>query len=178
MMKIGNSTSDSAVICQERVKIHAAVSSNWMTLLTTPERVEVERALGAHDVVVEPADQGTGLGAGEELQRHALHVVVDAAAQVQDDALADAGRIPPLDQRQQGVDDRQRGDDQGEPDHQRAGLGAAPVDRVDDVAGEHRRGDPDDRGQHHRDEEDHYVAPVGLGEGHDPLGDAALESVG
>ncbi len=42
MMKIGSSTSDSRVICQERVNITAAVSTSWMTLLTTPESVEVK----------------------------------------------------------------------------------------------------------------------------------------
>ena len=40
-MKIGSSTSDSAVTCQDRVNITAAVSTSWMTLLTTPDRVEV-----------------------------------------------------------------------------------------------------------------------------------------
>ena len=34
-----------------------------------------ERPLGADDVVVQPADEGAGLGAGEERDRHALHVV-------------------------------------------------------------------------------------------------------
>ena len=41
MMKIGSRTSDSTVICQERVNITPAVSTSWMTLLTTPDRVEV-----------------------------------------------------------------------------------------------------------------------------------------
>ena len=47
MMKIGSSTSDSAVICQESVNITAAVSTSWMTLLTTPDSVRGERPLGA-----------------------------------------------------------------------------------------------------------------------------------
>ncbi len=60
-----------------------------------------ERLLGADHVVVEPADQRAGLGAGEEGQRHPLHVVEHLGAQVEDQALADAGRVPALGQRQQ-----------------------------------------------------------------------------
>jgi hypothetical protein len=40
-MNTGSSTSDSAVICHERVSITAAVSTSWMTLLTTPDSVLV-----------------------------------------------------------------------------------------------------------------------------------------
>ena len=41
-MKIGSMTSESAVICQESVNITPAVSTSWMTLLTTPDRVVVK----------------------------------------------------------------------------------------------------------------------------------------
>src|SRR5919112_845838 len=44
-----------------------------------------EGALGADHVVVEPADQGTGAGAGEERDRHRLHVVEDRPSQIQDE---------------------------------------------------------------------------------------------
>ena len=40
-MNTGSSTSDSAVICHESVSITAAVSTSWMTLLTTPDSVLV-----------------------------------------------------------------------------------------------------------------------------------------
>ena len=40
-MKTGSSTSDSAVTCQDSVNITAAVRTSWMTLLTTPDSVEV-----------------------------------------------------------------------------------------------------------------------------------------
>src|SRR5256885_194569 len=40
-MNTGSSTSDSAVTCQESVNMTAAVRTSWMTLLTTPDRVEV-----------------------------------------------------------------------------------------------------------------------------------------
>ena len=64
-----------------------------------------ERPLGADDVVVEPADQGAGVGAGEERDRHALHVLEHPAAQVEDQALAEPGRLQPLEQPDAGVDD-------------------------------------------------------------------------
>ena len=91
-------------------------------MLTTPERVEVNARWAPMHVVVEPADQGAGLGPGEELQRHPLHVVIDPGAEVEDDALADAGRIPPLGEREQRVGDGQPGDDQSEPDDGGAGV--------------------------------------------------------
>jgi hypothetical protein len=40
-MNTGSSTSDSAVICQESVNMTAAVSTSWITLLTTPDSVDV-----------------------------------------------------------------------------------------------------------------------------------------
>jgi hypothetical protein len=39
--KIGSISSDSAVICQDSVSMTAAVRTSWMTLLTTPDSVEV-----------------------------------------------------------------------------------------------------------------------------------------
>ena len=53
-----------------------------------------ERLLRADDVVVHAADERAGLGAGEEAEGHALHVVVQGRAQVEDQALADAGGVP------------------------------------------------------------------------------------
>src|SRR5438046_10221470 len=40
-MNTGSSTSDSTVTCQDSVNITAAVRTSWMTLLTTPDSVEV-----------------------------------------------------------------------------------------------------------------------------------------
>ena len=40
-MNTGSITSDSAVTCQDSVNITAAVRTSWMTLLTTPDSVEV-----------------------------------------------------------------------------------------------------------------------------------------
>ena len=53
-----------------------------------------EGLLRADHVVVQPADQGAGLGAGEERQRHPLHVLEDLGAHVEDQALADPRREP------------------------------------------------------------------------------------
>ena len=40
-MKIGSSTSEMTVTCQDSVNITAAVNASWMTLLTTPDSVDV-----------------------------------------------------------------------------------------------------------------------------------------
>ena len=53
-----------------------------------------DRRLGAEHVVVQPADQRAGAGAGEERDRHPLHVLEDRPAQVDDQPLADARGEP------------------------------------------------------------------------------------
>ena len=53
-----------------------------------------------------PADQRAGLGAGEEGDGHALHVVEQRDPQVVDEALADPGRPAALDERQAGLGER------------------------------------------------------------------------
>ncbi len=40
-MNTGSSTSESRVTCHDSVNITPAVSASWMTLLTTPDSVEV-----------------------------------------------------------------------------------------------------------------------------------------
>ena len=52
-----------------------AVSTSPITFDTTPDSVEVNACCAPMHVVVEPADQRAGLGAGEERERHPLHVV-------------------------------------------------------------------------------------------------------
>ena len=69
------------------------MTSTMTTLMRLPITVGEdvgEGLLGAGDVVVEAADEGAGLGAREEGERHALHVVEDLGAHVVDEALADA----------------------------------------------------------------------------------------
>ena len=41
-MNTGSMRSESSVTCHDRVSMTAAVSTSWMTLLTTPDRVEVK----------------------------------------------------------------------------------------------------------------------------------------
>ena len=79
-----------------------------------------DRALGADHVVVEPADERAGLRPGEERDRHALDLVEQRDAQVVDQALADLGRVPPLDDAEPGVDQRDEHGDGGEHDDERA----------------------------------------------------------
>ena len=75
-----------------------------------------ERALGADDVVVEPADQRTRAGAGEERDRHPLHVREHAAAQVEDEVLAEASGLHPLPQTHHGLDERDDRDEHAQAD--------------------------------------------------------------
>ena len=64
----------SSVICHDSRNITASVSTRAMTLVTTPASADVNASLGADHVVVEPADQRARVGAGEEGDRHPLHV--------------------------------------------------------------------------------------------------------
>ena len=77
-----------------------------------------EGLLGADHVVVEPADQRAGLGAGEEGQRHALDVAEHLGAHVENEALADVGRDAPLGEGEAGVGERQDRDQDGQLDDQ------------------------------------------------------------
>ena len=77
-----------------------------------------EGLLRADHVVVEPADQGAGLGPGEEGQRHALDVAEHLGAHVVDEVFADVGRDAPLRQDQAGIDDGEDGHQDGQPDDQ------------------------------------------------------------
>ena len=136
-------------------------------MVTTPDKRRGERPLRADDVVVQPAHQRAGVGAGEEGDRHALHVLEHPAAQVEDQALAEAGRLQPLEQADARVEQGDaRRSARPEPT---TVLGAPSVDDgVDGPAGEHRRGHAEhgrDRGQH---EEGDDRAAVGAGERADP----------
>lgn len=75
------------------------------------ERV-AERSLRADHVVVEPADEGAGAGPREEGHRHALHVVEDGGAQVEDQTLAEIGREPPGDEAEARLREGDHGDEE------------------------------------------------------------------
>ena len=122
-----------------------------------------EGALGTDDVVVEPADQGPGAGAGEERHRHLLHVFEHGPAQVDDEALTEAGRTPAGQQPHDGVDHGDDGDEDGEADD--GARRAALDDGVDRPAGQHRGGHAE-RGRHRgQAEEGDEGAAVRAGEG-------------
>ena len=102
----GSSTSASSVICHDRPSITASVSTSVMTLLTTPDSVQVKARWAPITSLFEPADEGAGAGAGEEGDRHALHVAEHGPAQVEDQPLADPGRLPALGDADRGVEQR------------------------------------------------------------------------
>ena len=83
--------------------IAARVVTSTTTLLTMLPSVLVTAVLRADDVVVQPAGERAGLGAGEERDRHALHLGEQRHPQVVDDALTDGGAAPPLHDGQTGV---------------------------------------------------------------------------
>ena len=58
--------------------------------LPTTESMSVKASCAPMHVVVEPAHERAGLGAGEERERHPLHVGEDLRPHVVDEALADA----------------------------------------------------------------------------------------
>ena len=121
-----------------------------------------EGPLGSDHVVVEPANEGAGLGAGEEGQRHALHVVEQPQPQVEDQALADAGAEPALHQRQQRLA-RGRGDQHDEQQVQVAAV-ALCDGRVEDLPDHQRRQQPQERRGDDDDDERDDPGAVGPGE--------------
>ena len=106
--RIGNSARHSRVTCQLSASMATPTTTTLIMLRHRARERRGERPLGADHVVVEPGDQRTGLGAGEERQRHPLDVGEDPGAQVEDQALADAGGEPAHAERQRGVDARRR----------------------------------------------------------------------
>ncbi len=122
----GISTSDSSVICHEILSMTTSVSVSVTMLVTTPEKRVGEGALRADHVVAEPADQCAGAGAGEERDRHPLHVVEHRGAQVEDQALADGRRQPAGHQRHAGLGDGDRRDHRGQR-HDHAERAAVPI---------------------------------------------------
>ena len=90
-----------------------------MTRLPTALDKQIgEGLLGAEHVVVQPADQSAGLGAGEEGQRHALDVPEHLGPHVEDQSLADDRGDAALGEGQAGVDEGQTSGQDGQPDDQ------------------------------------------------------------
>ena len=134
-----------------------------------------EGLLGADDVVVQPAHQGTGLGAGEERQGHALDVAEHLGAHVVDQALADVGGDPPLGQGEGAVGEGQDGDQDRQLDDQVLVLLQDAV--VDEGPQDERVHGGDDGVEDHDGDEDGQDLPVGDGEGEHAPRRALLDPV-
>lgn len=121
-----------------------------------------DSGLRADHVVVESADQRTGLGAGEEADRHPLHLVEQGDAQVVDESFTDACRVPALGDRQAGIGQRRSHGDGGEhPDHAAVLVG----DRhVEDLTDDEERHQGDEGRQQDRQQEPDDAALVRTGE--------------
>ena len=85
-----------------------SVTTSVMTFETTVPSVLVTACCAPITSLLSRRLQRAGLGAGEERDRHALHVVEQRDPQVVDEALADPGRVPALEQAEPGVGERER----------------------------------------------------------------------
>jgi hypothetical protein len=83
-------------------------------------------------------------GAGEESDRHPLHVVEHRLAQLKDELLTDPRGLPPLNHPHHGVDQRDAGDHQRQHNNNAGTL--MVDDHVDHTASDQRRR----HGQHRR----------------------------
>ena len=181
MNRIGNVARHSSVTCQLSAIITTPTKTTLIMLETVRRQRGGERPLRADHVVVEPRHQRAGLGAGEEGQRHALHVGEHARAQVEDEALPDAGGQPAHADREPRVEDCHARGGERQADDQRGVLleDAVVDDLLDQQRGHHdERGVDDGQRQEERDR-----AAVRLGEADDAsdgvrgqllLGDAAV----
>ena len=125
-----------------------------------------EGLLCSENVVVQSGDESTGLGAREERERHLLDVTEDLLAHVVYQSFADARRDVALSERQQRINERQAGEEQGKRDDQvRVVPGDAPVD---DLAIDQRVPHPDEGVDDDDAEKDPEHPPVRRGEPHDP----------
>ena len=132
-----------------------------------------EGPLGADHVVVQPADQGPGAGPGEERHRHPLHVAEHGPAEVEDQALADLGRLPAFGHPDDRVEDGHQGDQQRQQDD--PALVPSLDDGVDHPAGQHRGGHRQDGGHDAEEKEGEQGPPVRPSEGPDAAQGGATE---
>ena len=133
-----------------------------------------ERPLGADDVVVEPADQRAGVGAGEEGDRHLLDVLEHLRRRSRIRPSPRAGGLQPTQQADHGAGHGDSGDQQGQADHRRRGL--VVDDGVDGLAGQDRDGHTEHGPDGGQGEEGDDRAPVGAGEGQDPPQGGRMEA--
>ena len=136
-----------------------------------------DRCLCADHVVVEAADECTGLGAGEEGDRQALHLCEQRDAKVVDEAFTDAGATPPLHDRERRVG--QGGDHHHDREHHDQGSVTGLLslgDRsVEDRPERERRHQGEQRGDEDGDEEPDDDRAVGLRESPRPTQRCTLQ---
>ena len=124
-----------------------------------------EGPLGTDDVIVQPADECAGLGAGEEGDRHPLDVVEQLHPKVVDQALTDPTRQVALDESEHRFAER-GGDHEEEEDVQVAAV-AVEDGIVEDLPDQQRRQQAEEGRGDDRSEEADDRGPIGPGERHD-----------
>ena len=171
--KTGSRTMASRVIEPRQAGHHDDGQHQGDDVGDDPRQGRGERPLGADDVVVQAAHQRTGVGPGEEGDGHALHVLEHLLAEVEDQALAEAGRLEAAEEADDRAGHGDGGDEQGQA-HDR-GRGAVVHDGVDGLTGEDRDGDAEHGPDGGQEEEGHDRPAVGAGEHQDAAQACALE---
>ncbi len=110
MTNTGSRIRATSVICHEMLSITTSVRVKRHEIADNAGQRVAEGTLRTEHVAVEPAHQRTGTRAGEEGDRHALHVVEDRRTQVEDEPFADVGRQPPGVDAESGIGQCDEGD--------------------------------------------------------------------
>ena len=165
-------TSASSVICHDSTSIVTTTSTRLITLLTTPDRVEVN-ARCAPITSLFSLETSEPVLVREEGEWHPLHVPEDEAAEVIDQALADARGVPALGQGQSGLPDGDQREDERELGDQGAVARNHAV--VDDPLEQQRGGHDESGADDDEDQEQHDLAGVRPCERHHPTGGALLQ---
>ena len=132
-----------------------------------------DRLLRADHVAVQPADQGSGLGPGEERQRLPLDMLVHLGTQVVDEALPMRAENQRVANESTAPTSASAATGPGDPQHDRHVLGQDAI--VDDALQQQRHGHRDHRGQRGQRQEDDQVQPVGAGIPRDPPHEATAQ---
>ena len=130
----GSRSRASSVICHDRPSITTSVSSSVMRLLTTPDSVQVKARWAPITSLLSRLTRAPVRVRVKKATGMRCTWPNTATAQVEDQALADAGRLPALGDAHDRVEEGDAGDEQRQRDD--PALVVAAHDLVDDLAGQ------------------------------------------
>ena len=157
------------------MNITTAVSTSPMTLLTTPDSVEVNACCAPITSLLSrltSAPVWVRVKNASDIRCTCSKTWV-RMVKIRPSPIREENQRP--DQTERGVDHGEAGDHDREPDHRR--HGAAAGDLVDDATGQQRRGHPDDRRHDGEQQEDDDLAAERTGEAQHPAEGAGREGV-